>query len=374
MWDNLQRQSIIYIIAKLFLYLYLKIIICTHFPFDVYRNICRYIVKKDYRMFDYRRIFVFSKHSHLIQLWGALFYENPFNFNRPNASIFLRCHRVCTGTKCCARVAYTPARTRVWRLVHGNVRTESGLSVCAETAHGIDPTIFKHEHLPIIAENGVARGSSRENLSHVAEEIVGRSTIVTGNSTIGDSSARQNVGLHHRLFLLLRRITAPRAADDDTPGRVQAFQVCIVRRCTIFAESWKKWHPDLFFAKKNCVKIVKKIILHSWEFRKLFKFILWKGKLSAREIVEGNRNKRSDPMENYRCEKDVCGYKLVKFTLKWRKGMILGRNNIIKNGREDNYLHLEGYIFISPSFTEERSSEYELVTWRIYLLGLEPVF
>lgn len=109
--------------------------------------------------------------------------------------------------------------------------------------------------------------------------------------SIGDSSARQNVGLHHRLFLLLRRITAPGAADDNTPGRVQAFQVCIVRRCIILAESWKKWHRgrrNYFLRRKIASRLGK--LFYIPENTQTFQIYIVKGKI----ICEGNSTKMKE--------------------------------------------------------------------------------
>lgn len=76
---------------------------------------------------------------------------------------------------------------------------------------------FRNGETPPVVDRCGKRRSSR-----VAEED--RGTIVTGNSTIGENRSvifparERNVGLHRRLLLLVRRITAPGAADDDTPG------------------------------------------------------------------------------------------------------------------------------------------------------------
>lgn len=94
--------------------------------------------------------------------------------------------------------------------------------------------------------------------------------LATGWAVIFPRFPGRNVGLHHRLFLHLRRITAPGAADDDTPGWVQAFQIFSVRNYYCFlslslCEEMASRKEKIFFSEEKLHREVSgKIILHPW--------------------------------------------------------------------------------------------------------------
>jgi len=132
-------------------------------------------------------------------------------------------HVWCTRRDTHTRVTPNAARQRE-REARGD-----GLSVHVETACGVDSVISgTATRTPSRTRRSDFARRVRSAGSKVPRTIDGRDR--KRGSTARDApdrsiGASRDAGLHHRIFLLLRRTAAPGAADDDTSGGVQALQV-----------------------------------------------------------------------------------------------------------------------------------------------------